>query len=53
MEDLRLRSLAAMKACTPEVMTGLKPMTADADEWVRQEAAQALNYLQTFMSKAE
>lgn len=48
-----VRSLASMKACTPEVMTGLKPMTADKDEWIRQETTQALAYLQTFMPKGE
>jgi hypothetical protein len=44
-----IRCLAGMKACTPEVMTGLKPMTADPDEWIRSETSQALSYLQTFM----
>ena len=44
-----VRSLASMKACTPEVMTGLKPMTADPDEWIRSETMQALSYLQTVM----
>lgn len=45
-----VRTLASMKACTPEVMTGLKPMTADKDEWIRSETTQALTYLQTVMA---
>jgi hypothetical protein len=46
-----IRALGTMKACTPEVMTGLKPMLADSDEWIRVETSQALAYLQTFRSK--
>jgi hypothetical protein len=42
-----VRSLVSMKACTPEVLTALKPMTADPDEWIRTETTQALTYLQT------
>jgi hypothetical protein len=41
-----IRSLAKMKAGTPEVITGLKPMTNDPDEWIRHETTQALNQLQ-------
>lgn len=44
-----IRALAAMKAGTPEVMTGLKPMANDDDAWIRQETLQALSYLQTFL----
>ena len=46
-----IRSLAAMKASTPEVMTGLKPLTNDSDDWIRQEATRALAYLQTCLNK--
>lgn len=41
-----IRSLVRMKAVTPEVITGLRPMIVDADEWIRQETIQALAALQ-------
>ncbi len=41
-----IRSLARMKAATPEVITGLRPLIVDADEWIRQETIQALSLLQ-------
>jgi hypothetical protein len=46
-----IRSLAAMRAGTPEVMTGLKPMLADSDDWIRSETKQAMAYLQSCQSK--
>lgn len=42
-----LRSLTSMKVNTPEVITGLKPMMSDSDEWIRQETAKALANLQS------
>jgi hypothetical protein len=42
-----IRLLASMKAGTPEVITGLKPMLYDQDDWIRHETSQALAVLQT------
>lgn len=41
-----IRSLVRMKAATPEVITGLRPMIVDTDEWIRQETIHALAALQ-------
>jgi hypothetical protein len=42
-----IRSLVTMKAGTPEVISGLKPLVADPDEWIRHEATLAITALQT------
>lgn len=41
-----IRSLAAMKARTPEVMNGLNQLLSDKDDWIRAESKQAIAYLQ-------
>jgi hypothetical protein len=46
-----VRYLALMKACTPLVMTGLRPMLDDSDEWIRDETRKALDQLQTWLPK--
>jgi hypothetical protein len=46
-----IRGLASLKACTPEVLTGLRPLTTDPDPWIQQEARQALDYLQSLATK--
>jgi hypothetical protein len=42
-----IRSLAAMKARTPDVMNGLSQLLGDKDDWIRAESKQAIAYLQT------
>ena len=45
-----IRSLVSIKAGTPEVISGLKPLISDPDEWIRHEATQAINVLQTSLT---
>lgn len=42
-----IRSLAAMKARTPDVLNGLNQLLTDKDDWIRAESKQAIAYLQT------
>lgn len=41
-----IRALARMKAATPEVLTSLRPMTRDPDDWIRLETTKALAVLE-------
>jgi HEAT repeat protein len=45
-----IRLLVSVKAGTPEVITGLKPLLNDKDEWIRHETSQALAVLQTSLT---
>jgi hypothetical protein len=45
-----IRLLVSIKAATPEVIVGLKPLLNDKDEWIRHETTQALGVLQTSLT---